>query len=141
MQENKYKKCRDCGSLKKIECFYSYVYKKGKNIGQRNTKSYCKSCWCDRVKAIKQAEFGKGRMDPIPELCQCCGGKETHSGPNGVGRSLSFDHCHKTGRFRGWLCAGCNLSIGHARDSVEVLEKMIIYLKSFESSLFNASEA
>lgn len=42
---------------------------------------------------------------------------------------LHIDHCHKTGKFRGWLCAGCNHALGHAKDSIEVLEKLIKYLK------------
>jgi hypothetical protein len=37
---------------------------------------------------------------PRPENCECCGGA-----PN---KTLHFDHCHDTGRFRGWCCHGCN---------------------------------
>lgn len=39
-----------------------------------------------------------------------------------------IDHCHTTGDVRGVLCAGCNLALGHARESQEVLQKLIKYL-------------
>lgn len=28
-----------------------------------------------------------------------------------------WDHNHVTGKFRGWLCRGCNLALGHLQDS------------------------
>lgn len=64
---------------------------------------------------------------PRPEHCECCGGK------NGDGRVLSLDHCHKTGAFRGWLCAKCNLGIGKLGDTREALERAVAYLKRCES--------
>jgi hypothetical protein len=39
------------------------------------------------------------------------------------------DHCHKTKKVRGILCHRCNLGIGLARDSVEILETWIAYLE------------
>jgi len=35
-----------------------------------------------------------------PDLCECCNQKST--------RGFHFDHCHETGRFRGWCCHQCN---------------------------------
>lgn len=43
-------------------------------------------------------------------------------------RSLSIDHCHKTGRVRGLLCQDCNLMLGLAKDRIEILRKSIVYL-------------
>ena len=42
---------------------------------------------------------------------------------------LQLDHCHITGKFRGWLCYSCNLGLGKLRDSVELLQRGIKYLK------------
>lgn len=42
---------------------------------------------------------------------------------------LHVDHCHQDGRVRGILCHGCNVSLGHLRDDVELLKKMIEYLE------------
>jgi hypothetical protein len=60
---------------------------------------------------------------PVTENCECCGkklegGKKTH-----------LDHCHKTGRFRGWLCNRCNRGLGYFDDCIEGLERAIAYLK------------
>lgn len=42
---------------------------------------------------------------------------------------LHIDHCHLTGRFRGWLCDRCNRGLGYFRDNPTLLEKSIEYLK------------
>lgn len=68
---------------------------------------------------------------PTPEHCECCGktllgGKYTH-----------LDHCHKTGKFRGWLCNRCNRGLGYFDDCVEGLERAISYLKRSDSSLLS----
>jgi len=54
--------------------------------------------------------------------CAICGGQPTN------GRRLAIDHCHETDEIRGLLCNKCNLLIGHARDSVDILRAAIDYL-------------
>lgn len=44
-------------------------------------------------------------------------------------RKLSADHDHKTGEFRGFLCAPCNFGLGFFRDSVERMRSAIRYLE------------
>lgn len=44
-------------------------------------------------------------------------------------RNLAVDHCHLTRKVRGLLCFDCNSGIGKLKDSVEVLNKAINYLK------------
>lgn len=43
------------------------------------------------------------------------------------------DHCHKTQRLRAILCHNCNCGIGHAKESVDILRKMIVYLEHHSS--------
>ena len=43
-------------------------------------------------------------------------------------KALAVDHCHETGQIRGLLCGGCNLAIGNAEDSIEILSAAIQYL-------------
>ena len=55
------------------------------------------------VKSHPQPEFG--------EPCDLCG-KPVH-------KNWQLDHCHETGKFRGWLCNGCNTGLGGIGDSFE----------------------
>ena len=41
-----------------------------------------------------------------PLLCEICGREPPPK------RRLSLDHCHTTGKFRGWLCPACNTGMG-----------------------------
>jgi hypothetical protein len=57
-----------------------------------------------------------------PDICDICG-----SNPTKI--PIAFDHSHKRGHFRGWLCFHCNLALGYAKDSPDLLRKMIAYLE------------
>ena len=71
---------------------------------------------------------------PKPDMCEVC---------NKGGR-IVFDHKHtdkkerwhemNSGPFRGWLCTRCNLILGHAKDDIVLLEKLIIYLKASDNA-------
>lgn len=67
-----------------------------------------------RMKKIKEA----GR--PIPDQCEICD-EQT---------KLVFDHCHKEGHFRGWICNRCNRTLGFVQDNIDILIKMKEYLES-----------
>jgi len=78
-------------------------------------------CWKGGISSKEfrrqQREQNAGR--PMPKMCDVCSEE----------KSLFFDHDHKTGKFRGWLCSHCNFALGHAKDSPELLFKLIEYLK------------
>jgi hypothetical protein len=42
---------------------------------------------------------------------------------------IHFDHCHRRGIFRGWVCFSCNTILGHAKDDPDRLRKIIAYLE------------
>lgn len=44
-------------------------------------------------------------------------------------QKLVYDHNHTTGEFRDYICTSCNLALGHAYESVEILEGLIEYVK------------
>lgn len=46
-----------------------------------------------------------------------------------AGKEPCTDHCHTTGRVRGFLCSRCNSVLGYVDDNVDLLKKMIRYLK------------
>jgi len=56
-------------------------------------------------------------------LCGICRKPETRA------RRIALDHDHATGEIRGFLCSGCNLLLGNAKDSIDLLEQAIQYLK------------
>lgn len=64
---------------------------------------------------------------PIPSTCELCAGP-----PNGHG-GLHLDHCHVTGKFRGWLCSTCNTGIGKLGDDVAGLLRAVEYLRRAET--------
>jgi len=41
---------------------------------------------------------------------------------------IYIDHCHLKFKVRGLLCVNCNLALGHVKDNVQILNKMIKYL-------------
>lgn len=43
---------------------------------------------------------------------------------------LCWDHDHKTGLHRGWLCHYCNVGIGFLKDDISILKSAIMYLTS-----------
>lgn len=45
------------------------------------------------------------------------------------------DHNHKQGKVRGLLCMNCNTALGHFRDSIEILQNAILYLKNSQQTL------
>lgn len=58
-------------------------------------------------------------------ICAICGISEEEAGYNHC-----VDHDHSSGKLRGVLCKSCNTGIGVFTDSIEKLEKAIIYLKN-----------
>jgi hypothetical protein len=59
---------------------------------------------------------------PRPDRCECCGA------PPSDKRALHFDHCHGSGRFRGWTCILCNTGTGLA-DNPKRLRLRLRYLE------------
>ena len=93
------------------------------HITERYTSnSLCVVCALAASKAQRLSLLPSPTRLP-PEVCECCGGP-----PNGAG-ALHLDHDHDTGEFRGWLCMGCNMSIGQLGDNLEGLQRAIEYLK------------
>ena len=75
----------------------------------------------------QEARIKIGRKGgPIGSLCTICG-VELISG-NGM-QSVSSDHDHTTGAYRGILCKRCNLMIGLVNEDSTILSKAVEYLK------------
>lgn len=63
--------------------------------------------------------------------CFICEEAETAvAGNSGIKRKLAVDHDHDTKKVRSLLCWRCNGTIGKVKESIELLQKMIDYLKA-----------
>ena len=49
-------------------------------------------------------------------------------------RTLSIDHCHKTGAVRKLLCSNCNVTLGLTKEDTSVLNAMIGYIEEHVNS-------
>ena len=74
--------------------------------------------WTGGLNKLQKQEVIVGRKRP--EQCELCGSI-------GV---ICYDHNHKTGEFRGWICQRCNLTLGFVKDNSELLFAMIDYIKN-----------
>lgn len=77
----------------------------------------CKKCIEGQVVKRTQNLIEKAGR-PKPGFCELCGAESM----------VVFDHDHKTGSFRGWICSNCNLVLGLVKDNPRLLQQMINYL-------------
>jgi hypothetical protein len=64
---------------------------------------------------LQEAEAGR----PKPDHCEICGA---------TNQAIMFDHCHRRGVFRGWICNNCNHALGCVKDDPNHLRLLIDYL-------------
>jgi hypothetical protein len=102
--------CAKCGEKKGPNDFFR------DNTKARGHVARCKSCY----KVARRTKIEAKAKTPPSEACDICGEREPR---------LAFDHCHATGKFRGWLCGRCNLTLGKVKDNTALLRKMIGYLE------------
>lgn len=84
----------------------------------RNPEKLKRYLAISRNRRKEHLEIIAGRQKP--EICEICGGK---------GR-ICFDHDHKTGKFRGWICEHCNVLLGFAKEDINRLKLLVKYLKN-----------
>ena len=80
-----------------------------------------------QIAKLRDRRYPSKATRPAPEFCEAC---RTPFAMTTQGSC--FDHDHKTGEFRGWLCANCNFAIGYAKDSRDRLQLLINYLDRHE---------
>jgi hypothetical protein len=99
------------------------AYEKNKQIYMRNTHYRT---------ILKRFGLNTQQVDDIlssqGHVCKICGGAQNC----GKRVRLYADHCHKTGRFRAFLCFRCNSMLGFASDCTDRLQKGILYLNNFK---------
>jgi hypothetical protein len=84
----------------------------------------------DKQRALGGDQRARRRVSGYPETCWICEVSINESERNLANRlKAHWDHDHKTGLFRGWLCSGCNTGLGMFRDNPESLRRAALYLE------------
>jgi hypothetical protein len=83
---------------------------------------------CVKCAIIRNRKYAKKDGLPTPTrlsaTCEICGINPAKDAP-----ALHLDHCHETGKFRGWLCGKCNMGLGRFGDNIAGLERAVAYLR------------
>lgn len=121
-------KCYHCGQTKPTSKFYVDRTKKS------GYQSRCKDCG-NLIKNVHRFNKNSGLSLSIEEYinssgytddnCSICGVEYSN---NSTATVKVLDHCHKTGKIRGFICSRCNLVMGHVGDNTEILDKIKKYL-------------
>jgi len=115
--------CKDCHNTNQ-----RYAYEKLKEnltteeFKLRKRRKQLKHCY-----GISLDEYDK-KLEEQSFKCSICEMHEKDA-PKGI---LFVDHCHKTKKVRGLVCQHCNSALGHARDSILILSKCILYLEKYK---------
>ena len=128
-----------------LEQKWSFKYNEclscGRNDRPHDAKGYCKPCYRKNFSRNYHNEYMKEYRKTHPQ--KNSNRKMTNTGfkysdaptPRAnkceicsrEGKTV-LDHCHRSNKFRGWLCNQCNTSLGMVKDRIEILHKMIEYL-------------
>ena len=111
--------CKDCKEEKIITEFRTAYWGKGGN------RIYCNQCKACHRKGMSLL-YALKKLNPKPKdgKCEACGDTPD---------VLHLDHDHTTDKFRGWVCEGCNHSMGKSNDDPEKLIKQAEYLRERSS--------
>lgn len=127
------KTCSRCGEEKPIDNFYRY-------------KPACKVCLCEAQRRLRASRPNYHRANNLKQrygisideyqtlltsqnsTCPICKVEISDTLEYKRQRTVVVDHNHDTGEVRGILCWSCNLVLGHARESTDILYKAIVYL-------------
>ena len=63
-------------------------------------------------------------IEEILDYCQVCESR----------KKICVDHCHTTGKVRGFLCHRCNIALGMVKDDAGRLRKLADYLDKVDKS-------
>lgn len=128
-------RCERCKDARR-----EYFAKYGENLGEdfphgtwvRYSAGKCRCADCKSAGKFYNIlrKFGLDENDYISLVeaqngrCAICLETPTNS------RGFHVDHDHSTGKVRGLLCHSCNVALGHVKDDVDRLSRMIDYLNS-----------
>jgi hypothetical protein len=114
--------CNTCKETKDLDCFGGY------GVNKQYYKASCKVCEAKNTYLRRTLERENPR--PVDISCAICGKTEKDVLERGrrLNQAFVLDHCHETGKFRAWLCSGCNKSLGYMEDNPLIALQAASYL-------------
>jgi hypothetical protein len=136
--EYQMKICTKCGVQKPLSDFNKSNNKRGDGY-----QYYCKPCstiekrkWRNNNQLKEQNNRYKRKygldIEAVNALLSNQKGKcDICEEPIKIGENAHLDHCHTTGKIRGFLCQKCNHAIGLFGDSAKKLKSAQKYLEKY----------
>ena len=131
------KECRVCKEVKPIHMFSR---KRHRHLPifqstelQDKGRSTCKACQKFSYNIVQELKIKHPRPTHASYACPICNktSEELKSSGRWDKHTLVWclDHCHKTLKFRGWICQGCNIGLSRFYDSIAIFKRGIKYLE------------
>lgn len=126
--------CPCCGQWLDFDAFYRSTHHRG---GPKVPRGWCKQCHSIRQKRLREESSDRVAMyrrwlryrlteEQFTAMVASCDGL-CHLCKRRNGESI--DHCHETGRVRGYLCSPCNRALGLLGDNENGLQRALDYVK------------
>mgnify|MGYP003632511790 FL=1 len=126
------KECRICKEVKPLHMFPRKRHRLI-NFLKDTRRSICKKCAYDSWKITDQLKIKHPRPTHASYACPICDKTSEELKSSGRWDKLTLiwclDHCHKTLKFRGWICQGCNIGLSRFYDSIAIFKRGIKYLE------------
>lgn len=134
--KTKNKTCNKCNEVLSYNCFKGNTSGKDpfdKN-GYRLKRGDCNECNKKLAKGKNDAQNiakKKGMLKaPDGTVCEIC--KKSNN--------IVFDHHHTLNQFRGWLCNGCNRSIGMLGEDIHAIVATVNYMNKSDKKKLHINE-
>ena len=131
--ENETRICRNCKQVKPVtEMESDRPHTAPKGAGYRNQCKECRKHIQDVISKIKKETAHL--VPTIHDTCIICKktGEElmefTSQGPHKRKLPWVCDHDHETDEFRDYICFNCNTGLSNFFDTIESMERAILYL-------------
>lgn len=124
------KQCTLCNEVKPFELFNKNKrYKDGhyKHCKSCHYKVYGRNAHFKSTYGISEIEYNNF-VKQQNYKCSVCESEVINSHK---WSRLVVDHCHSSGKIRGFLCQPCNMALGITKDNPTTLRKLADYLEEF----------
>lgn len=117
---------RKCSNCKIVKSLNEYPNDKARKFGKSNRCLPCKKADDEKHRLKREYNLTLENLEELIKSqnnsCKICSLEFKNN-------NRHIDHCHKTGKVRGLLCAGCNTAIGKFNDDPELLLRAMKYLQ------------